>query len=125
MNLETYWALKGSVVKWIKIYRGRGVEKGAGNCPLCGLYNLGTNIESAGCWGCPVSERTGQHFCHETPHQKWVDHNETHNRSHKVECPKCAVIALEEIDFLLSLMPEEIPAMEIVDITTPVSLCTR
>ena len=106
MDHKTYRALKGSVVKWIRIYKGRGVEAAADNCPLCVLFNRDAEPGVRGCWECPVLEVTGLHFCHETPYIKWKDHNlENHYDSGKAECPGCKKIALEEINFLLSLMP--------------------
>ena len=110
MNKETLTALKESIKKWKGILRGKKVDGGTNNCPLCKLY------WSNDCYGCPVYKLSDKQGCENTPYEDWADHHgaEEHQSynsrgyvSMKIECDDCRDIAKDELSFLKSLLPEE------------------
>lgn len=101
MNVRTLKALKGSIRKWEKIWKGTGEDLGGYNCPLCQL--------PGSCVGCPVYERTGWGSCGKTPFGGWIQHHwDKHWDEHPViiYCPTCKRLAKRELDFLKSLLPK-------------------
>ena len=91
MERETLEALKGSIQKWRGITNGEGVDKGSNNCPLCHKF---LDRKSGTCFGCPVYEHTKEHLCVGTPYDNYGGDPSYEN-------------ALEELEFLESLLPEE------------------
>ena len=64
-------ALRGSIRKWVKIYKGTGHDEGTDNCPCCKIWhNLSDDKK---CVGCPISEFTGHDECSNTPYSYWQD----------------------------------------------------
>lgn len=61
-------AFEKSILKWELIAEGWNVNNSVETCGLCDLYYLGVN-----CYYCPIYERTGQEYCHETPYEKWSE----------------------------------------------------
>lgn len=105
MNDETLTALMGSITKWEAIADGTGVDIGRYNCPLCVAFSID---ESPQCGLCPVMRHTGERNCLSTPYIRWIYHqNDVHDDAdwHRVQCPECASIAREEVEFLKSLLP--------------------
>jgi hypothetical protein len=103
MDEETLNALKGSIKKHENIFAGIEVDHGTVNCPLCQLFRLND------CKGCPVSEKTGEKGCLNTPYEMWSDHqDEEHDNGASVRCPECARLVGLEIEFLKSLIPTTI-----------------
>ena len=96
-------ALEGAIRKWEDILSDGGVDEGGDNCTLCHLYG---NT----CEGCPVFLDVGTDGCSDSPYGYWVDH---HRREHpykhpkKVECPECARLAEEELNYLRKLSNKE------------------
>lgn len=109
MNTEARKALEGSIAKWERIVNGTGVDKGHENCPLC------REFYGHGCRGCPVQEHTGRMECGGTPYVAWRRHQlYDHSgillpRKIPPDCPDCQRLAQAEVDFLVSLLPEEKP----------------
>ena len=62
---EELTAIKGSIDKWELVSQGKAKGPSAANCPLCELYNLGTNEP---CKGCPIARKTGSPYCEGTPY---------------------------------------------------------
>ena len=110
MDKKTLKALKGSIQKWEKIVKGKGVDKGSYNCPLCKLF------VKYRCVGCPVSLKTKDGSCTGTPYDEWEDHFFSEHEDYwndqtdkelglKCQCDTCREIAQKEVDFLKSLLP--------------------
>ena len=97
MDAKTLEALQDSILKWEKIVAGTGEDRGADNCALCQMFNLGRPMADR-CQGCPVHAHTGKQFCRGTPLD---DRDETTNAEREME------LAIEELDFLRSLLPPE------------------
>jgi len=97
-------ALEGSIRKWLMISRGKLVDKGINNCPLCEL------LFNTSCDRCPVRKRTKFIYCAKTPYTDWCDHQEAFHPSReirKVRCKKCKTLAIREHRFLCSLRTGE------------------
>lgn len=60
---KTYLAILGSIGKWADILRGRIVDLGSSNCPLCQLYSS--------CAICPVALSVTETGCNGTPYAKY------------------------------------------------------
>ena len=111
MKKEILEALKQSIKKWKLIVEEKGNDSGVGDCALCALFNYGCNCSD----GCPVCSEVGIPGCVETPYEKWGDHH-TQTVDHTnyvhglmcrwIECDKCKSLAIEELNFLRSLLPE-------------------
>ena len=107
MDKDTLKALKGSIKKWKDIAEGKGDDQGDINCPLCLLFIGG------GCDGCPVTDENSDfEVCSDTPFDEWRDHHsivhgDRWSDSYRVKCPECKEIALKEVAFLESLLPEK------------------
>jgi len=105
MNKETLKALKKSIEKWEKIVKREGEDRGLRNKALCRLFLM------KGCKGCPVYSRTGKISCEGTPYIEWIKHHRDKHPSIldvslKIKCPKCKELALQELEFLKSLLSE-------------------
>ena len=103
MNKETLKALKGSIEKWENIVDGKDVDNATEDCPLCQLF------WDEDCESCPVCKKTGRNECSNTPYVKWrLHHIEKHYGYTPLrnECPECKEIAIEELNFLKSLLPK-------------------
>lgn len=106
-------AINDCITKWKGVVCGTETERADKNCALCALYNIGDNE----CAGCPVesSDKNGKRvFCYTTPYHKWNDHQVVDHRCYtdisvgrKATCEKCRQIALEEVEFLQSLLPND------------------
>ncbi len=105
MDNKTLKALGGSIEKWEKIVDGSEVDRLNANCPLCALFINHT------CRGCPVRDKSKDSGCRNTPYQAWAKHqNNTHDRysNRKVLCSTCESLAKTELEFLKTLLPEEV-----------------
>lgn len=104
MDDRTLTALRGSIAKWEGIVKGTMEDRGTKNCPLCHMYHpmhkspLIRLAELEGCYGCPVAERTGEHFCKGSPHEQYVDADPGSELEKQ--------LAVQELEFLKSLVPE-------------------
>ena len=102
MEPRTLEALKGSIQKWEKIVDGSGADFGPSNCPLCKLFwKSVTARPSPYCTGCPVAEKTGEFACRSTPYEEWEGLSDN-----KVVDDRSREIAIEELNFLKSLLPK-------------------
>ena len=112
MNQETLEALKGSIEKWEGIYAGTGVDEGTDNCDLCLMFReVDENYYGIICPQCPVREETSEHGCKKTPHQVFVDYVQKRedfdlDSGCKVFDEKSKQLALDELNFLKSLLPD-------------------
>lgn len=109
MDTRTLRALRGSIAKWEGIVRGKLLDRGTENCPLCKLFN--SSIHCA-CPGCPVASASSSPSCYGTPYIRWVGHHRKDhpgNRYWRVfpGCTECKRLAQAEMDFLKGLLPEE------------------
>ncbi|MCK9458787.1 MAG: hypothetical protein M0R80_04045 [Proteobacteria bacterium] len=107
MDAETLEALQGSIKKHENILAGIGRDKGPSNCPLCQLF---WDIE---CDGCPISNKTGERCCENTPYNDWQEHiTDEHEMDYidgdVIYCPECERLVKMEIEFLKSLLPTTI-----------------
>lgn len=113
MNPETLEALKGSIQKWQTIVDGTGADKGGFNCPLCKSFR----IECRDALGrkCPVAIAANNINCLDTPYVAFECFEDEHNFSGR-PIPKdlppelhaeAVRLAQAELDFLISLLPEE------------------
>ena len=100
MDKDTLKATKGSIKKWKDIAKGKGEDRGSGNCPLCIYF-------SDDCERCPVGDKVGMSGCEGTPYEEWTDHHwGCHaGESYHAHCPECKEIALKEVAFLEGLLP--------------------
>lgn len=98
MDRRTLTALRGSIRKWEKIAAGTGRDKGHDNCALCIEF-----CTLSGCKGCPVFDKTGKHYCYETPYENaallLVDDKATTVRAKRA--------AQVMVNFLKRLVPKE------------------
>ena len=92
--------LKGSIEKWKRVAAGTHEDQGINDCPLCKLFFM------KGCQGCPVSEKTGQTVCRDSPYPVWglavmarVKQTATNKKLKK--------LARAELNFLRSLLPKK------------------
>lgn len=92
MDNKTLDALKGSIAKWQAIVDGTGEDLGCDNCPLCQLF------WDNECVNCPVYEKTGEWRCDGSP---YINYDEDLDDEAKKRS------AQAELDFLISLLPEE------------------
>jgi len=113
MNNETLSALKGAIEKWERILKGEGIDEGTNNCPLCELFFEEVHpdvTDYEGCYGCPVRSRTKRGGCQGTPYSIWASEAfARHGRLRKywtADTPELRALALEELNFLKSLLPE-------------------
>jgi hypothetical protein len=110
MPAGTLAALKGSEAKWVAVVDGTGTDMGWRNCALCEVFISSSNA----CAGCPVAKETGQGGCHGSPYEEWADHQREDHEESPLRgsvhsgCRKCKRLAQAELDFLRSLLPEEV-----------------
>ncbi len=100
-----------SIRKWKDIYRWlcslrsqrisdrhmrtfKGLSYGHRNCALCQIY-----LDHE-CVRCPVSMHVDAPYCHSTPYDNW-----TATAMRGAHVTKLRVLALEELNFLRSLLP--------------------
>jgi hypothetical protein len=103
MNNKTLEALQASIEKWEQNAEVENLSQalmGAGNCPLCVLFNNHDRAYNSFCKGCPVFESTGYKYCEGTPYMAAQDADE----SYDVSAFRAA--ARKEVKFLKSLLPE-------------------
>jgi len=62
-------AIKGSWRKWNYIYLGKQKNNGMDDCPLCKIFAF-SGTTSRECVNCPISLKTGEVRCLETPYKK-------------------------------------------------------
>lgn len=112
MNKATEKALRESIEKWEKNAKAEAPHEyviTGSHCPLCVMFV----IRKMTCEGCPVYERTGKEQCEDTPwfnaHVAKLDWEDClGSRVVLREDARQAAMqaALEEIEFLKSLLPE-------------------
>lgn len=104
MNKQTLKALEGSIKKWEDIAYHGGIDYSNLNCPLCILVRRTIDCD---CGRCVVGLKTGKQSCHGSPYEKWIKHFlkcHSWRLEHKVQCKTCKKIAIEELNFLKSLL---------------------
>ncbi len=105
-NAKTLEALKGSERKWWRIWRGKGIDWGIVNCPLCDLFN------SDACSGCPIRAKTGEDCCYGTSYTEWGLHHEDAHGTYELplkrepHCKECTRLAKEMHQFIKDLIPK-------------------
>ena len=99
MNAETLTALKESIESWEMRQIACVADIGANKCALCKLFN--------NCEMCIIAEK-GYPCCRATPHERlWNYLISTSGVSIKNRDPKIIEqYRKEEVDFLISLLPE-------------------
>lgn len=103
MEPKTLKALKASIKKWernVKVRKPENAKTGPFDCSLC------LKFFEKGCHGCPVSIKTGEICCYDTPYwnarralNEWLTYPEYFKH-------KWQTAAQAEVDFLKSLLPE-------------------
>jgi len=94
MNQETLTALKESIAKWLTKYDGEYDEP----CALCNLF--------INCARCPVAIKARDYGCHNTPWEKWYEHDEQcFDCRYEKPCAKAMPLIRDEIKFLVGLLP--------------------
>jgi len=101
-SIEALAALKGSIQKWRDILAG-GEEQGARDCPLCEIFYDNWN-NGRRCDGCPVSHNAGISTCRNTPYEAWAV--ATGRLPRKIRDATQRKFAQDELDYLISLLPE-------------------
>lgn len=104
MDKATAIALLDSIEHWHRMYLGthaEGEAPYADDCALCECFlteetDNATDELDLNCSGCPVYETTGQHGCDGTPWRQ---------ASRAWRTPNFPSAALEEISFLVDLLP--------------------
>ena len=106
MSRATLKALNGSIKKWEAIVAGTGRDLGSHNCPLCEkfMFKSGEEFEY-GCYGCPVSQKTGLGGCDGTPYTRWI--HVTFGRDKKAVTKEQKDAAKKMLMFLKRLVPKE------------------
>lgn len=110
MDAKTREALEGSIAKWQAILAGTGTDRMSTNCPLCQLFydefdeEYNSDYRTLNCSGCPVRGHTKQTDCAGTPYEAWV---KAGGRGKTADTPELKDLAQAELDFLVSLRPEE------------------
>lgn len=109
MDKRTLTALEGSIAKWEAIVAGTEVDRGVDNCPLCREFSHIDDPDTGDmCCGCPVSDRTGQSDCCETPYIDFANllpWKKSGGGRDKATTPEQIAAAQAEVDFLKSLLP--------------------
>jgi hypothetical protein len=105
MDEATLRQLNGSIDKWQRIVDGVERDRGAGNCPLCDMFNTSLG---GGCGVCPVNIASGDRMCGNTPWTDWREHQYGHKGAPywNVKCNECLRLAENELEFLKSLLPQ-------------------
>ena len=105
MDERTLKALRGSIEKWEGIVAEEGDDLGGCNCPLCKLFYSEDIPHQDYCRGCPVSEKSGEQYCHNTPYDDWMlaDRHEADRCT--ADTPEAVEAATEMLNFLKSLLP--------------------
>jgi hypothetical protein len=110
MDRKTLKALRGSIKKWMGIVAGTVRNEGVENCPLCQLFYIGKNDDTA-CRGCPVFEETGETGCQGTPYVDYTlaEHLRFHfsDRGRAIARKSLKPCAKRELKFLQSLLPRK------------------
>jgi hypothetical protein len=106
MDPRTREALEASIKHWRENVEAESPEyvKVHGDaCPLCTEFYAHSD-----CIGCPVADKTEDYFCFGTPyyrarsaHERWTADKDVTSRNDWREA------AQAELDFLISLRPEE------------------
>lgn len=103
---EEMKALDGSIEKWDKISKGKLVDEGVYNCPLCTLHTG----PGQGCSDCIVCKETKRAGCIGISYPIWKEHIEKEHKPYtygnvelKVYCPECKQIAEEIRDSLYNI----------------------
>lgn len=103
MDKVTLIALKGSIEKWEKIVDCEGRDNGQDDCSLCQLFVV--------CWECPVGKIANDISCRGTPHAQWCHYcyfaGQRPENGYFVFDKKSYELALAELNFLKSLLPED------------------
>jgi hypothetical protein len=111
MPARTHTALLGSIAKWTAIAAGERENGGGSDCPLCLEFNshFAPNSQGPTCEGCPVMEATGMPFCEGSPFERFQDAEELVSGTGEdlTKNPDLLALAVEERDFLISLLPKE------------------
>ena len=101
MKIKVLIALVGSILKWDRLARGVGAERGASDCPLCRLN------QAISCSGCPVRDNTGKDHCHSTPYYTARTALQLRKVMPTAANHKAAMAAAaEERDYLITLLPD-------------------
>ena len=98
-------ALQKSIKKWENIVNGTEIDQGAKNCELCKIND--------DCSSCVIA--SGMHVggCHDTPYAKWRHYYDDYFGgrenviAYKVFDAKSKELAIAELTFLKSLLPED------------------
>ncbi len=90
-------AIRGSIIKWVRIYEETGYDKGVDNCPLCRMFWKESPEGVISCDGCPVKECTGENGCRETPYDDCTEEVNDEEQKETV---------MDEILLLFSLLEE-------------------
>jgi hypothetical protein len=107
MDKKTLAALEGSIRKWEGIIND-GKEDTIESCHLCRMYHEEfTGYEGVTCKGCPVAEKTGRPYCEGSPYEEWSNYDYENDMSGKVTDDRSRELAIEELEFLKSLLPNE------------------
>jgi hypothetical protein len=100
MDERTLEALKGSIRKWERIAHEGGEDLSFDNCPLCKLF-----FQNSKCEGCPVAAKVESFGCLRTPYSSaWLPATDD-MPTRKADTLEALSAALEEINFLKSLLP--------------------
>src|ERR1017187_3270088 len=103
MDADTLKALQGSIAKWEGIVAGTLKNAGPDNCPLCQKFFEPYDAKRT-CFGCPVMKKTGHQFCVGTPYRKY---EEEEAWAINPNSETLHTLALQELNFLKSLLPQE------------------
>lgn len=118
MDERTLTALKASIKHWEENVQAKTPDKiklGVSHCALCAEFWTRDEARLVTCDGCPVWTRTGKHGCSGSPyeaaeeaHDDWDDVFDTVYESD--EGDEWRKAAQAELDFLNSLLPEQVGA---------------
>ena len=114
MKAKTKQALLESIQHWERLANGeseKGEWTGPDDCSLCKMFAEWHRGYELNCEGCPVYEKTGEHGCWNTPHERMSDLCNTAQTEIEMERLKDTtefyVAAQAELEFLKSLLPKD------------------
>lgn len=106
MDEKTLNALKASIQHWednAVALKATSASIGSDDCALCSLF-----LYNRECWGCPVRDKTEEHWCKGTPYIKAANAwDRWYFDAKNTSRDEFHAAARAEVEFLKSLLPPD------------------